>query len=1069
MKKENLLKVLSIMLFSMIFALQAKAQDITVTGTVNDNFGPVIGASVLVKGTTNGCITDLDGKFTLSNVSAKGTLVVSFVGYQTQEIPVKGQTTFTIDLKEDAQQLQEVVVVAVGYGDVKRRDLTGSIGKANMEDLTKTPVNNVAESLGGRVAGVQVSSGDGGLGDNFNIVIRGAGSLTQDTSPLYVIDGFPSESSGMAALNPNDIESIDILKDASATAIYGSRGANGVVIITTKKGKSGKVKVSYNGSVSVSKVKNLMEVMDAYDFVRLQQEVLANADPKEVNGQMIPLFDYYYLQDGKTIEDYKTIKNYDWQDEIYRTAISHNHHVALNGGSEKMDYAASLSYSDQQGVILNSELKRYQGRFQINQRINDKIKVNASANYASIIQGGPNPSINATQSSYSLLYSVWGYRPVSPSGNDLLESLYDEEAETNDYRFNPVKSVQNEFRQKTTNNFQFNFGVEWEIIKNLKFKTTGGYTSKDYKNEEFNNSQTRTGNSHPSNAQSKGVNAKLYQSENKSYLNENTLSYVFNKKNHNINALLGITFQKNTFFDHEVEVNHIVNEKLGMSGLGKGDTPKVSASKWENTLMSYLGRINYNYASKYYVTFSMRADGSSKFAPGHRWGYFPSGSLAWAFQREKFVEEKLPWLSNGKLRVSYGLTGNNRIGCYDYLAQLAASKDDDDKYKYFFGGLNGSGGTFTSGAFLSNIAVPNLKWETTEQYDFGLDLGFFDGRLNVNMDYYIKNTKDLLMWADTPASSGYANTRLNVGELQNKGFELTIESTNIKTKNFEWSSSFNIAFNKNEIKSLNYGQTQLESTIRWDKKFEEQIAYISRVGESAGKMYGFVYDGTYKEEDFNIIVDDKGKKKYELKPGIVKFKEDCRPGDPKYKNVDGSEDNLITNNDRTIIGNGHPLHTGGFTNNFRYKNWDASIFFQWSYGNDIYNINRIMMENVGDRRQLNQFASYNNRWSESNPTSDMPRACANGNFEYSSLYVEDGSFLKLKTISLGYTFDKKLIKKVGLSSARVFFSAENIATFTSYSGSDPEVSTRHSVMTPGFDWSAYPRAFNASLGVNVTF
>ncbi|EJX05979.1 TonB-dependent Receptor Plug domain-containing protein [gut metagenome] len=323
------------------------------------------------------------------------------------------------------------------------------------------------------------------------------------------------------------------------------------------------------------------------------------------------------------------------------------------------------------------------------------------------------------------------------------------------------------------------------------------------------------------------------------------------------------------------------------------------------------------------------------------------------------------------------------------------------------------------------------------------------------------------MEANTPASSGYATTTLNVGELQNKGFELTIESTNIKTKNFTWNTSFNIAFNKNEIKALNYGQTELVERIGWDQRYKGQIAYVSRVGEAAGKMYGFVYDGTYKEEDFNITTGTNGKKIYTLKPGIPKFVEGCQPGDPKYKSLDGND--IIDEKDRTIIGNGHPLHTGGFTNNFTYKNWDASIFFQWSYGNDIFNINRLEMENPGDRKQLNQFASYNNRWSENNPNSNMPRVKAKGADQYSSLYVEDGSFLKLKSISLGYKFDSKLIKKVGLSAARVFFSAENIATFTSYSGSDPEVSTRHKVTTPGWDWSAYPRAFTASLGVNVTF
>lgn len=1030
-----------------------------VNGVVTDSNGePLIGVNVAQKGAeSNGSITDLDGRFMLS-VPSNATLVVSYVGFKTLEVPVNGKSDLKITLQEDTETLDEVVVI--GYGVVRKADLAGSVSVMDNKAFKDQPITQASDALQGRMSGVNVVS-DGIPGGSVKVRVRGTNSINKSNDPLYVVDGMVRES-GLDGINPEDIQSMQVLKDASSTAIYGSRGANGVVIITTKKGKTGKAKVSYNGSVSVSKVKNTMDVMNAYDFVCMQQEIMAGLTRK-VNDVEMDMFESYYLQDGMTLDDYKTIKQYDWQDEIFRTAISHNHHVALNGGTEKMDYAASLSYSDQQGVIQQSEMKRYQGRFNINQRINDKVKVNVNANYASAIQGGPNPSTNATQASYSLLYSVWGYRPVSPSGNDLLESLYDEDVEmSNDYRFNPVLSVQNEYRQKTTNTLQFNMGVEWEIIKNLKFKTTAGYTSRDYKFEEFNNTKTRSGNPHPNNPNPLGVNAKLTQQENKSYLNENTLSYVFNKKNHNLNALVGITFQKNTSFWNQSYADHIPNESFGMSGLGKGINQKISAAKGENALMSYLGRVNYNYASKYYVTFSMRADGSSKFHKDNRWGYFPSGSLAWAFQREKFVEEKLPWLSNGKLRLSYGLTGNNRIADFPYQAQLQASEDSNDMYKYPFDGKS-----YTTGVYVNGIAKPGLKWETTEQYDFGLDLGFFDGRLNVNMDYYIKNTKDLLMNADTPASSGYAKTTLNVGELQNRGFELTIESTNIKTKNFTWNTSFNIAFNKNEIKSLNYGQNELVSRIEWDQRYKGQIAYVSRVGESAGKMYGFVYDGTYKEEDFNITTDENGKKTYTLKPGIPKYVEGCQPGDPKYKSLDGND--IIDEKDRTIIGNGHPLHTGGFTNNFTYKNWDASIFFQWSYGNDIFNINRLEMENPGDRKQLNQFASYNNRWSESNPTSNMPRVKAKGADQYSSLYVEDGSFLKLKSISLGYNFDSKLIKKAGLSAARVFFSAENIFTITGYSGSDPEVSTRHSVMTPGWDWSAYPRAFTASLGVNVTF
>ena len=1051
-QKSSFFKALGIMLL-VLFATQANAQELTVSGTVNDDFGPIIGASVLVKGTSNGSITDMNGEFTLSGVPAKGTLVISFIGYQTQEIQVNNQQKLSINLKEDSQQLQEVVVVAVGYGDVRRKDLTGSIAKADIKELVKTPVNNVAESLGGRIAGVQVSSTDGGLGDNFNIVIRGAGSLTQSTAPLYVIDGFPQETSNMGSLNPNDIESIDVLKDASATAIYGSRGANGVVIITTKKGKSGKPTISYNGSFTVGLVNNTPEMMDGYEFVKLQQEVMGAEDFKNM-----------YLKDGNTLEDYRKFKSYDWQKEIYRTAMSHNHHVLLNGNAGDLKYSTSVSYNDQEGVIINSDLNRYQARVNLSQQFNKRLKVDANANFASTTQNGPNPSNNTSAMSTAFMYSVWAYRPVSPSGADLKDEIYDTDIDmAEDYRFNPVLSAKNEYRRNTTNTLQANLSAEYEIIKNLKFKVAAGYSSRDIKKEEFNGPNTRTGNSHPSNTQSKGINANLY-------LNENTLTYQFNKKLHSMNVLAGLSLQKNSNYSHSVATEHISNESFGMAGLDKGTNQTIESNQGESKMMSYFGRINYNYDSRYYLNATMRADGSSKFPKNNRWGYFPSASVAWAFGREAFVSENASWLSNGKLRLSYGQTGNNRVGDFDYMAKLITS---DNVYKYPWNG------SFTPGFHIANKANSQLKWETTEQIDFGLDLGFFDGRINVTADYYIKTTKDLLLRADVPGSSGFSSATLNVGKLKNKGFELTLETINLKNKKFSWTSNFNIAFNSNKITALTEGKGEITSYVSWDNKYKTMPAYVSRIGESAGKMYGFIYEGTYKESDFNITTDDKGKKVYTLKEGIASYVKGCQPGDPKYKdmptidtNGDGipdTGDGIINDKDRTTIGNGLPTCTGGFTNSFTYKNWDLSIFLQWSLGNDILNANRMVFENPAKKKNTNMFASYTNRWTPENPYSNMPRANALGSNEYSSLYVEDGSFLKLKSISLGYNFPAQMLRKAFISSARVFVSAENIATITGYSGSDPEVSTRNSVLTPGFDWSAYPRSFNASIGVNLTF
>ena len=1043
-------KVILNLLFFLFCCTAVQAQTgRQITGKVIDAMGELPGVSVVIKGTTNGTTTDLNGEFKLDNVKNGDVLQFSFIGYKTENVKVGNQSKFDITMTENTQTLEEVTVVAVGYGDVRRRDLTGSIGSANMGDLTKTPVSNITESLGGRIAGVQVSSGDGGPGDNFNIVIRGAGSLTGSTAPLYVIDGFPSESSGLGSINPNDIESIDILKDASATAIYGARGANGVVIVTTKKGGAGKPTITYNGSVKVGLVKNTPEVMNAYDFVMLQQEIMGSGEEFQKN---------YITELYPTLDAYHNAKSYDWQDYIYRTALSHNHHISMTGSQGDLKYTTSLSYDDTQGVIINSGVKRYQGRVNLSQKVNNKLKIDFTGNYASTVQDGPTVSSATSSMSTAYMYSVWSFRPVSPTGSDLLNQMYDEGVNmSEDYRFNPVKSAQNEYRHKTTNNLQFNVGAEYEIIKKLKLKVTAGYTSTDYKNEEFNGSQTRTGNSHPSNTQSKGINAYLYQSEARSYLNENTLSYQLNKNSHNFNAMLGMSVQKNTSYIHSIRTEKISNESFGMAGLDKGSTPAVNSSKGENKLMSYFGRINYNYDSRYYITATMRADGSSKFARGNRWGYFPSGSLAWAFARESFIAENASWLSNGKLRFSYGQTGNNRIGNYDYMAHLIT---DDDLYKYPWNGQ------FVPGYVLSSMQNEKLKWETTEQWNAGLDLGFFDERIGITMDIYRKTTRDLLLDASLPFSSGYYSATKNIGKVRNDGLELSLNTVNFQTRAFKWTTNFNISFNKNKVLALSENQTALLTAAQFDQNYNGQSSYIAKVGLPMGLMYGYVYEGTYKYDDFN-----KSGNSYSLKPGVPHYSTETntQPGMPKYADLNG--DGVVDSNDRTIIGRGLPIHTGGFTNNFEYKGIDLSVFFQWSYGNDIMNANRLFFESSNNRsRELNQFASYANRWTPENPTSDIPAATnSSSNRVISSRIIEDGSYLRLKNVTVGYTFPAKLVKKWKIDKARVYVAAQNLWTCTGYSGYDPEVSVRNSALTPGLDYSSYPRAYSISFGVSLGF
>lgn len=1054
---------LSMMLF-VLFSMTVAMAQVLVKGTVIDKTGEsVIGASIQVKGTTQGTITDIDGKFSLGVPDKKSVIVISFIGYATKELQVDPSKPMSIVLEEDTKVLDEVVVV--GYQEVRKKDLTGSVAKADMNELLNTPVGSFDQTLGGRIAGVNVSSGEGTPGGTMNIVIRGNNSLTQDNSPLYVIDGFPVEDAAIAStINPSDIESLDILKDASATAIYGARGANGVVIITTKKGKVGKAQITYDGSVTMQHVTRTIPMMDAYEFVKLQAETYPASIANSTGGYLME-----YQGKQWTLEDYRDIFQYDWQDEILRTALQHNHNIRITGGTEGVRYNASVSYYNQDGILLNSGYERFQARANTVVK-RDKLDISLTTNYSRSIQTGSTPSETSYSGMNNLFYSVWGYRPVTypnKSMESLLNDVMDEAIDSsNDYRFNPIRSLKEEYRKYYINNLQMNGYVSYEFIKGLKLKVSGGYTYDARKNDQFNNSNTRYGG--PTSTDK--VNAQIIRNERLTWLNENTLTYQTNiKKKHFFNSLIGITFQNSDYEYYSLKSTHIPNESLGMAGMADGTLSSSSSLKSSWAMMSYLARLNYNYKSKYYATASFRADGSSKFSKKHRYGYFPSGSLAWNFMEEEFMAPIKKVVGAGKLRVSWGLTGNNRIGEYDYYALLQMLKEKQGDYI--------SNGSIPSGVYpfdndmssvgMVPVSLPNedLKWETTEQWNVGLDLSFFDERLNFTADVYRKTTRDLLLEASLPLVSGYYSATKNIGKVRNDGLELSLSTVNIKTKDFTWTSDFNIAFNKNEVLELAENQLSLTTAAKFDQKYNSQPSYIAKVGLPMGMMYGYLYEGTYKYDDFI-----KSGNSYTLKDNVPYFSSEAntQPGMPKYKNING--DGVIDSNDRTIIGRGLPIHTGGFTNSFAYKGFDLSIFFQWSYGNDIMNANRLFFENAGGKKDLNQFASYANRWTPDNPDSDIPAATKSAsNNVISSRIIEDGSYLRLKTVTLGYTFPKTLIAKAKLSNARVYLAAQNLWTWTSYSGYDPEVSIRNSALTPGLDFSSYPRAFTLSFGVNLGF
>lgn len=1045
------------------------AQGITVTGRVIDETGePLIAVTVFEDGnTSNGTMTDIDGNYSLNVSSAKATIVYSCLGFAEIKETVGLRKVINVTLSEEKLSIDAAEVVSVGYGSVTRRDLTGSVSKVDMGEILKAPVTNFDQALTGKVAGVVVTTSDGALGSEANITIRGNNSLTQSSAPLYIIDGFPTESSMATALNSADIESIDILKDASATAIYGARGANGVIVITTKQGVEGKPKVNFSSSWTVSHIANKADLMNGYEFVQLQNEIYSLSG--NTNAYLKPSDEH--SASGITtykLEDYLDESHWnDWQDNIYRTSISQNYNVSISGGSKEAGnrYNISMSVVDQNGIIVKSNFQRYQGKVNFQLKLGKKVTFDFMANYSRAITNGVTPT-NAQQSSSAtgwLIYSVWGYRPVKPKAQwgvsgDMVDEMIDTDvASSNDYRFNPAMTVRNEYRKTIVDYLNASGGLTWDIIDDLKLKITGGYTLNKRRREEFNGTQTYTG--YEGSPSGKGINGGIYWNDKVSWVNDNTLTYTkrFNRK-HNFTFLAGFTLSGEKFDYKGTYATQMTTEALGLNGLHTGSYQTVTPWQYDWTMMSGFFRVNYNFKYKYYVTASFRADGSSKFPKNNRWGYFPSAGLSWNINREDWLKDK-SWISNAKLRASWGLTGNNRTSTpYDFYSQIATLPGNPDSYDYVFNG------NIVSGYYPSNMSNDNLKWETTEQYNVGLDFSVFDSRIKLTADWYLKNTRDLLLQATIPASSGYTSAMLNVGSMQNMGYEVTLDLVPVQKKNFTWNMNFNIAVNRNKVTALTNDQYSLLRSVSWDQRFNAQYPYITQVGKPSGMMYGFIYEGTYKPEEFNGGTS--------LKDGIAYMtsvgQDKVRPGDPKYRDI--NKDGLIDDNDRTVIGCGQPLHTGGFGNTFNFYGFDLNIFFSWSYGNDVINANRLYFEN-GSITNTNQLKTYVNRWTPENPTSNIPRVGADiaSMFVYSSRVVEDASFLRLRNVTLGYTLPRNVLRKMHFDTMRFYVSAENLWTLTNYSGPDPEVSTRNSVLTPGFDWSAYPRAMGVTAGLSFTF
>jgi len=1037
---QNIIK--SCLLLAAIFVVNvAMAQAQQISGVIVDDSGVTMpGVSVLEKGTTNGTSSNIDGQFTLQ-VGKKSVLVFSFIGFLPQEVSVGNKTKFNITLVADVKQLEQVVVV--GYGTKSIKDVTGAIASVRPEDLAVAPVANFDQALSGRMAGVQVQSSDGQPGSGMQIIIRGGNSVTGDNSPLYVVDGIPMDDFDPGIISTKDIESYDVLKDASATAIYGSRGANGVIIINTKGGKVGPSKVTFSSSAGIQWIQNRLDVMSPYEFVKFQKEVsLAKG------GEYIDKFNEHWVDP----ELYKDTKGTNWQDEIFRTAMIQNHNVTMSGGNKKTKHYVSMDYLDQEGTMIETGYEKYNGRLKLDHDFNDRIKIGVNVNYSVMKQVGEKVSGN---SRVSILADAITFRPVEPVNDDGLQNGIDPE-DANNMRFNPIKTLRNTDRQTDWNVFRTNMYADVKLAKGLSYKLTGGYVSDNRRQEIFYGAETLEASKGAN-----GINGKLTDRRYYTISTSSVLTYKKKIKEHKFNGILGYEFSEKKSDNFTAHNTHMPFDNLGVDNIGLGAEPKMPTSySEESAMMSLFSRIDYTFKEKYLFNASIRRDASSRFQGDNQSGFFPAASFAWRMIEEPFIQN-LNVFSNLKLRTGWGATGNNKVPAYASHSLLNASASS---------GYNWSG-QYQKGVYMATLADQQLMWETTYQYNAGIDLGFFNNKLNITADVYKKNTVDLLLNRDMAPSTSFSTVWTNIGEIENKGLEIAINSRNIETDNFSWSTDFNISFNRNKVVKLNDGESALYTNPDWNYKYEE-YQYISKVGSPVGQIYGLVSDGLYQVSDFNHVNGDG----YVLKQGIADNGDSVIPGSVKFKDLNG--DGTINQLDRTVIGNPAPIHFGGMNNKFSYKGLDLSVFFQWSYGNDILNANKVKFESTDVKTNYNYFASVADRYTPNNPTNDIHiirgEDAINGyapeGNKVSDRVVEDGSYLKLKTVSLGYTFDKQFLKRTCFTKARVFVAAQNLYTWTNYSGYDPEVSVgKKGALTPGLDYSAYPMSTTVTFGVDVTF
>lgn len=1079
-------------------------QQLKVKGTVTGDGSLLPGVSVAVKGDQVGSVTDFDGNFEIS-ANKDDVLVFSFVGFKTLEVDLEGRNNLEVNLTADVSELDEVVVV--GYGSVKRKDLTGAVSTIKSDEIEKIKTTSFEGAIASKAAGVQVVRSEGGPDAAFKIRIRGGTSINASNDPLYVIDGFPimggsvstsigqgnSSTSPLATLDPSSIESIDILKDASATAIYGSRGANGVILITTKKGVPGRSQISFESYFGVSRLANKLDVLSAQEFIDFRNDYQtwfpAFAAINDDTNQNKFLAEGFRVDDGTgtyipidlaTMTFDPPILIDDWQDVITRSAITKNYRLSANGGNKNTRYNASFSYQDREGIIRTSEIERYTGNFNITTKLNDKLEAGFNGNVGHIYRSGVvTAASNNSQGRSGIVTSAILFPPVQ-SPTQWFQNEYDPEtgrliANRNGDVSNPELMLSENTNTGTTLQTSLNAYLAYELAEGLTFKSSIRGFSMAVKNKAWFTNKF---------GWARGVGGRsitrFYNSS--SLVTEQNLNYLKDFGDHRINATLVYERQQRTSENLTSNSTGFDIPNLNLDALqGALNTEPTQSYAFNSSVESFLARVQYDAFNKYLLTASLRYDGSSRFAEEKRWDYFPSLGLAWRISNESFLKNN-SLISDAKLKFSYGQSGNTEIPAFKSIAQAGISS-------YVFGGSS-----LSAGSSIIQLANEDLTWESTREIDYGLSLGLFNNRITLEADYYDKETSNLLLEVPLPATSGYQTAFKNLGLVSNKGYEFALNANMIENSDFNWNMNFNISFNENKVLDLGDAEEFFMTAIGDNQTNND---YVVRVGESLGSIYGLAYDGVYNYQDFvefdGMSIDEANAKlvadaaavgdgtemwwtlnQYTLKEGVpvnaLVTNGTYRPGMTKFKDING--DGVINDDDRHIIGNTLPKHFGGMTQNFNYKNFDLSVQTSWSYGNDVYN--KTLKKGAQTAVPWgNKFSIVDDRWSPENPNGTFTAFSAGNSGDVGSaaydLYLEDGSYFRIGNITMGYTFPKEVMKKIGIKHLRLYVSLDNVHIWTKYSGWDPDVSVGNNQLTPGLDVDSYPRSRTFRTGIVARF